>query len=98
MKKKTLEELRVSEIKKELFAPEDQRIFRFDTQGETLLTDIPIGSLIYTGKVIPGPAAGFHSAVCGIWKGKEEIEEFKTIILRHQKLKINPITNITEGK
>jgi len=82
--KKTLEDLRVKEINKNLFVS-DQQMFRFDTQGAIFLKDLPIGSLIYTGKIIPGPAAGFHSAVCGIWKGVEEIKEFKTIILKHQK-------------
>lgn len=86
MKKKTLEDLRVKEINKNLFAA-DQQIFRFDTQGPIFLKDLPIGSLIYTGKVTPGPAAGFHSVICGVWKGKEEITEFKTIILKHQKRK-----------
>ena len=86
MKKKTLEDLRVREINKNLFAA-DQQMFCFDTQGIIFLKDLPIGSLIYTGKIIPGPAAGFHSAICGVWKGIEEIKEFKTIILKHQKKK-----------
>jgi len=86
MKKKTLEDLRVREINKNLFAA-DQQMFCFDTQGIIFLKDLPIGSLIYTGKIIPGPAAGFHSAICGVWKGIEEISEFKTITLKHQKPK-----------
>jgi len=86
MKKKTLEDLRVREINKNLFVS-DQQMFCFDTQGAIFLKDLPIGSLIYTGKIIPGPAAGFHSAICGVWKGIEEINEFKTIILKHQKSK-----------
>jgi len=59
-------------------------MFRFDTQGAIFLKDLPIGSLIYTGKIIPGPAHGFSCAVCGIWKGVDEINEFKHLLLKHQ--------------
>jgi len=81
--KKQLTDLKVTVIDKRFFASEET-VYRFDTGGTTPLMDLPIGSLIYTGKNIAGPAHGFSCAVCGIWKGVDEINEFKHLLLKHQ--------------
>ena len=81
MKKKKLKDLHVVEMRKELFVS-DKPIYRFGVEGIPLM-DIPHGSLIYTGETVPGPGVLFNSAVCGIWKGGDKIEETKRIVIRN---------------
>jgi len=82
-KKKKLKDIRVTELRKGLFAIK-QPVYWFNVDGETLLVDLPHGSLIWMGRKIPGPA-GFRLGLCGVWKGKEEINEYKKILIRNLK-------------
>lgn len=81
-KKKTLGELCVKKMPGKFFAI-DQPVYIISEEGEKL-TDVPYGSLIYTGELSREVIAGFNTAVCLVWEGKDDAK-YKNVIIRKQK-------------
>jgi len=81
MKKKKLEDITVQQLDADIFAT-DKPVYTMLSEGEKLI-DLPHGILIYTGKVVDGPA-GFKMAVCLRWEGKDEAD-YESVILRKKK-------------
>lgn len=87
MTEKTLEDYKIVQMDNNHFVTEE-KLYRFSKEGMSL-SDLPHGSLIYTGIVKKGTSlpGGFPHGEFGVWKGKEEIEEKKLIMIKVKKEK-----------
>lgn len=86
-KTKTLEDLTVTELDKDLFAIDDP-VYILVKEGKKLI-DLPHGSLIYTGQIVPSVAAGFFCGICMVWEGKN-VANTRKILIRN----VDPVKKI----
>lgn len=85
MAKKKLEDCNVEKMDPKLFAIKEP-VYRFNLRDKDTipLMEVPHGSLIFLNRTIPTPS-GFNLAVCGIWKGENNITERRKIVMRKVK-------------